>query len=87
MKENRDLSRRKFLKGSLVGAGALTAGVGAGLFMPSKAHAGTPPTLPLPYCRDSAGNPTATPHASNTTVLDVDDVRVMAWWMYNNGRG
>jgi anaerobic selenocysteine-containing dehydrogenase len=86
MKKDPNLSRRSFLKGSVMGAGALTAGVGAGLFVPSAAQASLP-TLPLPYCRDSLGNPTATANAGNTAVLDPDDVRVMTWWYYNSGKG
>jgi anaerobic selenocysteine-containing dehydrogenase len=86
-KRGPDLSRRDFLKGSVVGAGALTAGVGTGLFMPGTAQASLP-SLPLPYCRDSGGNPTTTPALSNTPVLDPDDVRVMTWWFYSSqGKG
>ncbi len=75
MKKDPDLSRRKFLKGGagVLGAGALAAGVGAGLFTPSVAHA-IAPTLPLP-CDDGAGNP----------ILDVDKVRKYAWKHYFNG--
>jgi hypothetical protein len=88
MKKDPNVSRRNFLKGSLAGAGALTAGFGAGLTLPGKAHAATCPTLPLPYCKDSGGNPTNTPNASNQTVLDPDDVRVMTWWYYSSqGKG
>jgi len=86
MQKETDLSRRNFLKGSLMGAGALTAGMGAGLFVPGSAQASLP-VLPLPYCRDSGGNPTATPNAGNTAVLDPDDVRVLTWLYYNNGKG
>jgi hypothetical protein len=86
MKKETDLSRRKFLKGTVMGAGALTVGAGAGLFMPGTAHA-RELILPLPYCKDSLGNPTNTPNASNETVLDPDDVRVMTWWYYNSGKG
>ena len=88
MKEREpDVSRRNFLKGSIAGAGALTAGVGTGLFMPGTAQASLP-NLPLPYCRDSGGNPTTTPNASNIPVLDPDDVRVMTWWYYSSqGKG
>ena len=42
MNEGKIISRRSFLKGSVagaVGAGALTAGMGTGLFAPRKAHA------------------------------------------------
>jgi hypothetical protein len=76
MKKHPDLSRRKFLKGgvSVMGAGALAAGVGAGsLLVPSTAHA-APPTLPLPS-DDGAGNP----------ILDVDLVRKLGWKHYFNG--
>jgi anaerobic selenocysteine-containing dehydrogenase len=86
MKKERDLSRRNFLKGSVVGAGALTAGFAGGLVLPGTAQASLP-TLPLPYCRDSSNNPTATANAGNTAVLDPDDVRVMTWWYYNTGKG
>jgi hypothetical protein len=82
MKTEKDLSRRNFLKGSILGAGALTTGFGAGLVLPGKAHA-APPVLPLPFCLDSAGNPSSTPNASNIPVLDPDDVRVKAWYYYN----
>jgi hypothetical protein len=47
MKKETDVSRRSFLKGTVMGAGALTAGFGAGLLTPGTAHAA--PTLPLPY--------------------------------------
>ena len=86
MKKNPDVSRRNFLKTSVLGAGALTAGVGTGLFVPRTAHA-APPTLPLPYCRDNLGNPTTTPAGTNTTALDPDDVRVLAWKYYSSGKG
>lgn len=86
MKKDQDLSRRNFLKGSVLGAGALTVGIGAGLVMPGTAHAAVL-SLPLPYCRDSLGNPTNTPAGTNTAVLDVDDVRLKTWWHYNNGKG
>lgn len=82
MKTEKDLSRRNFLKGSILGAGALTTGFGAGLVLPGKAHA-APPALPLPFCLDSGGNPTTTPALTNTPVLDPNDVRAMAWWYYN----
>jgi len=86
-KRGPDLSRRNFLKGSVVGAGALTAGVGTGLFMPGTAQASLP-SLPLPYCIDSAGNPSTTPNGTNVPVLDPDDVRVMTWWYYSSqGKG
>lgn len=49
MKKETELSRRNFLKGSVLGAGALTVGVGSGLLMPGTARAAVPPTLPLPY--------------------------------------
>ncbi len=42
MEEGKIISRRSFLKGSVagaVGAGALTAGMGTGLFTPRKVHA------------------------------------------------
>jgi hypothetical protein len=48
MKKDPVLSRRKFLQGSVLGAGAVTAGFGAGLLSPGTAHAAAP-TLPLPY--------------------------------------
>lgn len=86
MKKESDLSRRNFLKGSIVGAGALTAGVATGLVLPGKAHA-TLPVLPLPYCRNASNQPRATPDPGRQTVLDPDDVRVMTWWYYNNGKG
>jgi hypothetical protein len=86
MKKDPNLSRRNFLKGTVMGAGALTAGVGAGLFVPGTARASLP-VLPLPYCRDSLGNPSHTPSTSNTAFLDPDDVRVMAWYYYNSGKG
>ena len=86
MKKDPDLSRRNFLKGTVMGAGALTAGVAGGLVLPGAAQASLP-TLPLPYCRDSSNNPTNTPNAANTAILDVDDVRVMTWWYYNSGKG
>ena len=87
MKKDPDVSRRNFLKGSIIGAGALTAGFGAGLVLPGTVQA-APPTLPLPFCRDLGGNPSTTSGvAGNTTVLDVEDVRVMAWWYYNSGKG
>ncbi len=86
-KKEPDVSRRNFLKGSIAGAGALTAGVGTGLFIPGTARAQAP-TLPLPYCKDSEGTPTRTPNASNIPVLDPDDVRVMTWWYYSSqGKG
>ena len=87
MKRSPDVSRRNFLKGSVAGAGALTAGVGAGLFMPRTVQAATPPTLPLPYCRDASTNPTTSPAIDNQAVLDPDDVRVRAWYYYSNGHG
>jgi anaerobic selenocysteine-containing dehydrogenase len=86
MSKDGNLSRRNFLKGSLVGAGALTAGVGAGLFVPGTAQASLP-VLPLPYCRNSSNIPSKTPNTSNITVLDPDDVRVRTWWYYNSGKG
>jgi anaerobic selenocysteine-containing dehydrogenase len=87
MKKDPDVSRRNFLKGSVMGAGALTAGLGAGLFVPGTARAQCP-VLPLPYCKDSGGTPTNTPNASNQTVLDPNDVRVMTWWYYSSqGKG
>jgi len=87
MKKDADFSRRQFLKGSVIGAGALTAGFAGGLTLPGTAHA-SPPTLPLPYCKDSGGNPTNTPSATNQTVLDPNDVRVMTWWYYSSqGKG
>ena len=88
MKKDPNLNRRNFLKGTVMGAGALTAGFAGGLALPGTAHAATPPTLPLPYCKDSGGNPTNTPNGSNQTVLDPDDVRVMTWWYYSSqGKG
>jgi len=39
-KKKVDLNRRRFLKGSVIGAGALAAGLGTGLVLnPSEAHA------------------------------------------------
>jgi len=86
MKRDPNLSRRNFLKGTVMGAGALTAGVAGGLTLPGTAHAATPPVLPLPYCFEPDGvTPTATPNASNVTVLDPDDVRVKGWYFYTVG--
>ena len=74
MKKDPNLSRRNFLKGTVMGAGALAAGVGASsLITPSIAHAAAP-SLPLPS-DDGAGNP----------ILDVDLVRKLAWKHYFNG--
>jgi len=87
MKDDTDIGRRNFLKGSIAGAGALTAGFGGGLLLPETAHAATAPTLPLPYCRTSGGTPTTTPAADNITVLDPDEVRVRAWYWYSTGYG
>ena len=87
MKKDPDVSRRNFLKGTVMGAGALTAGFAGGLVLPGKAHADCP-TLPLPYCKDSAGNPTNTPSPTNQTLLDPDEVRVRTWWYYSSqGKG
>jgi len=86
MKKETDLSRRNFLKGSLIGAGALTAGFGAGLALPGAVHAAAP-GLPLPYCKDSLGNPTTTPNATNQTVLDPDEIRVLAYNYFSTGKG
>ena len=86
MKKEADLSRRNFLKGSIIGAGALTAGFAGGLALPGAVHAAAP-TLPLPYCRDSLGNPTNTPAADNVTVLDPEQVRVMAYYHFSTGSG
>lgn len=48
VKKETDLSRRSFLKGSIMGAGALTAGFGAGLITsPGTAHAALPGYLPM----------------------------------------
>jgi hypothetical protein len=88
MKKDPNVSRRNFLKGTVMGAGALTAGFAGGLALPGTGHAADCATLPLPYCKDSGGNPTNTPNASNQTVLDPDDVRVMTWWYYSSqGKG
>ena len=88
MKKETDFSRRNFLKGTVMGAGALTAGFGAGLVLPGTAHAaGAPPALPLPYCEDAYGSPTSTPATDNVTVLDVEEVRVRAWYAYSTGNG
>lgn len=84
MKEDANLSRRNFLKGTVMGAGALTAGVAGGLVLPAPAHA-APISLPLPYCKDHLGNPTNTPASDNQPVLDPDDVRVMGWYYYTVG--
>ena len=47
-KKQANLSRRRFLKGSVIGAGALTAGLGTGLILnPGTAHA---ELGYLPYC-------------------------------------
>lgn len=93
MKKETDLSRRNFLKGTVMGAGALTVGAGAGLFTPGTAQASLP-ALPLPYCRVySGGNwvPSADPGSFSPSyrkaILDPDDVRVMTWWYYNSGKG
>jgi len=87
MKKDPNLSRRNFLKGSVMGAGALTAGFAGGLTLPGTAHASLP-VLPLPYAKTIGGVPTATPSATNQTVLDPDDVRVMTWWYYSSqGKG
>jgi hypothetical protein len=87
MKRKTDVSRRRFLKTSVMGAGALTAGFAGGLTLPGTAHASLP-VLPLPYAKDSGGSPTNTPSATNQTVLDPDDVRVMTWWYYSSqGKG
>jgi hypothetical protein len=86
MKKDPNLSRRNFLKGTVMGAGALTAGFAGGLVLPGTAQASLP-VLPLPYCRDSSNNPSHTPNAGNTAILDPDDVRVMTWWYYNSGKG
>jgi hypothetical protein len=87
MKREPDLSRRRFLKGSVLGAGALTAGFAGGLSLPGTAHASLP-VLPLPYAKDSLGSPTTTANPTNQTVLDPDDVRVMTWWYYSSqGKG
>jgi hypothetical protein len=86
MKKETDLSRRNFLKGTVMGAGALTAGFAGGLALPGTVHAGEP-ALPLPYCRDSSGNPSTTPAATNAAVLDPEQVRVMAWYYYSTGKG
>jgi hypothetical protein len=88
MKKETDLNRRNFLKGSVMGAGALTAGFAGGLVLPGTADAATPPTMPLPYCRDSLGNPTNTPAATNdVSFLDPDEVRVMAYYYFSTGNG
>ena len=48
-KKKANLSRRRFLKGSIIGAGALTTGFGTGLVLnPSKAYA---ELGYLPYCK------------------------------------
>jgi hypothetical protein len=87
MKKETDVSRRNFLKGSVMGAGALTAGFAGGLVLPGTVEAATPPGFPLPYCRDNGGNPTTSPASTNTTVLDPDDVRCRAWYKYMTGSG
>lgn len=69
---NDDVNRRNFLKGSLIGAGALTVGVGTGLFMPTTAHAA------LPYLKY---------HDAGATVLDPDEVRRNAWFHYHTNGG
>jgi hypothetical protein len=84
MKKKTDLGRRNFLKGTVMGAGALTAGFAGGLGLPSTVHAAAP-VLPLPFCKDSGGTPTRTPAVDNQTVLDPDDVRVMGWYYYTVG--
>jgi hypothetical protein len=86
MKKDPKLSRRNFLKGTVMGAGALTAGVAGGLALPGTARAAVPPSIPLPFCFAPDGvTPTTTPNASNVTVLDPDDVRVMGWYYYTVG--
>jgi hypothetical protein len=84
MKKDPNLSRRNFLKGTVMGAGALTAGFAGGLVLPGPAHAAAI-SLPLHYCKDSYGNPTNTPASDNIPVLDVDDVRVKGWYYYTVG--
>jgi hypothetical protein len=79
MKKDPDLSRRKFLSSaSVLGAGALAAGVGAGSLIAPKiagaACGGSPISVPLPFA-GTGGNP----------VLDVDLVRKLAWKHYFNG--
>ncbi|MDY6836851.1 MAG: twin-arginine translocation signal domain-containing protein [Thermodesulfobacteriota bacterium] len=93
MKKETDLDRRKFLKGSVIGAGVLTTGFATGLSLPGTAHASLP-TLPLPYCRIYNGSswvPSSDPGSYSPSyrqaVLDPDDVRVMTWWYYNSGKG
>ena len=67
MKKDPNLSRRNFLKGGILGAGALTAGFGAGLLTPSPAHAA------LGYLSY---------HDAGSPVLDPDDVRKRAYYHY-----
>ena len=87
MKKDPNLSRRNFLKGSLVGAGALTAGFAGGLALPGAVLAAAP-TIPLPYCRDSLGNPTNTPAATNdVSFLDPEQVRVRAYHYFSTSKG
>jgi len=87
MKKETDLSRRNFLKGTVMGAGALTAGFAGGLALPGQVHA-APPGMPLPFCRDVSNNPCTTGGLSgNQAVLDVDQVRVMAYYYFSTGNG
>jgi hypothetical protein len=87
MKKDPNLSRRNFLKGTVMGAGALTAGFAGGLALPGTVHAAAP-GMPLPYCRDSGGTPTNTPAADNdVSFLDPDQVRVMAYYYFSTGNG
>jgi anaerobic selenocysteine-containing dehydrogenase len=53
MTMEKDLSRRNFLKGSIVGAGALTTGFGAGLVVPGVARAAIPTAFPYPFTKPS----------------------------------
>ena len=72
MKEETRVSRRNFLKGSILGAGALTTGFGAGLVTPGKAHAA------LGYLSfQDAGTP----------VIDPDYVRKRAYEHYYGSGG
>ena len=87
MKKDPNVSRRNFLKGTVAGAGVLTAGFAGGLALPGTAHASLP-VLPLPFAKDGLGNPVNTVNTSNVPVLDPDDVRVMTWWYYSSqGKG
>jgi anaerobic selenocysteine-containing dehydrogenase len=72
MKKEPDVSRRNFLKGTVMGAGALTAGFGAGLLTPVTAQGAM---LPYPFTKPGGSFP----------LLDVDDVTRYAYDGYFAG--